>query len=275
VLEDASRGTAVTGAGGKPMPRADAYVDSVESGLADRYVRNYKPYGTHEVVLRLIPDGVRVLDVGCAAGYLGAELTNRGSTVFGVDVDEAAVKRAGGFYHDIRCLNLETATSLPWPRGSFDVIVAADVLEHLRDPRETLAMLASYLRSGGTLIVSLPNIAHFSVRVGLLLGRFRYTRTGILDETHLRFFTFDSACDLVSDSGVEIAEVIGASDRFGRFLQANDTIGRALRGLLAFNIIIVARRRRRSVADESLRAAVSVSGHVSNESASSEIKTPP
>lgn len=210
--------------------------------MGARYSRNYRFYGTHELVLRQVPIGTRVLDVGCASGYLGAALVERGCAVVGIDNDEQALQRAAPAYEQVACFDLEMVDDLPWPEASFDVVLAADVLEHLRDPARTLGFLRRYLRPGGRLIVSLPNVAHVTVRLSLLCGRFAYTETGLLDRTHIRFFTFRSALDLVEEAGFTSHRVLGSSNRFGGVLNAHDAVRSLLGGLLAFNIIIVATR---------------------------------
>jgi 2-polyprenyl-3-methyl-5-hydroxy-6-metoxy-1,4-benzoquinol methylase len=207
------------------------------------YRRNYHPYGAHELILRQIPLGSTVLDVGCATGYLAQPLVARGCRVWGVDKDPDAVARAALCYEDTCAVDLEECERLPWPEAHFDVVLCADVLEHLRDSERALQLVRRYVAPQGLLVVSLPNVAHASVRVPLAFGRFNYRRTGILDETHVRLFTFKTAQDLVSASGFDITRVLGASDRFGGLLHRLGMAGRFLRGLLAYNIVIVATPR--------------------------------
>jgi hypothetical protein len=100
-------------------------------------------------------------------------------------------------------------------------------------------MVRRRIRPKGRLIVSLPNVAHASVRLPLLFGRFRYARTGILDETHLRLFTFTTAREMVESGGFTVERLVGASDHFGALLQHR--MSRLVRGLLSHNIVILAR----------------------------------
>ncbi len=88
--------------------------------------------------------------------------------------------------------------------GRFDAIIFGDVLEHLRDPRAVLEKMSALLKPGGKILISLPNIANIWVRLNLLFGRFNYSRVGILDESHLRFFTLKTAKQLASDSGLDV-----------------------------------------------------------------------
>jgi 2-polyprenyl-3-methyl-5-hydroxy-6-metoxy-1,4-benzoquinol methylase len=87
----------------------------------------------------------------------------------------------------------------------FDAVLFADVLEHLRDPGRVLLRVRPLLADGGAVIASIPNVAHGSVRLALLNGQFRYTPTGLLDNTHLRFFTRDSVRDLFEAAGYHIS----------------------------------------------------------------------
>jgi len=203
------------------------------------YRRNTHRYGTHEVVLRSVPSDSTVLDLGCATGYLGAALKARGCRVWGLDRDPAVVALAESCYEDVRTIDLDECAELPWPEHLFDVALAADVLEHVRDPDRALQMVRRRIRPKGRLIVSLPNVAHASVRLPLLFGRFRYARTGILDETHLRLFTFTTAREMVESGGFTVERLVGASDHFGALLQHR--MSRLVRGLLSHNIVILAR----------------------------------
>jgi 2-polyprenyl-3-methyl-5-hydroxy-6-metoxy-1,4-benzoquinol methylase len=142
-------------------------------------------------LLRHGPNGVRVLDVGCGAGVLGARLRESGNTVWGID---AAGDIAAAATHRLDRFMLADITDRDAVGGllgeeRFDTIVFADVLEHLPDPVGTLRAYGRFLAPGGEVLVSVPNVAVWNVRLGLLLGRFRYTPTGTLDRTHLRFFT--------------------------------------------------------------------------------------
>jgi SAM-dependent methyltransferase len=91
--------------------------------------------------------------------------------------------------------------------GPFDVVLAGDVLEHLVDPRRVLADARSLLAPGGYVVASVPNVAHVDVRMALLCGRFAYRETGLLDATHLRFFTHDTLLELFERAGLAVARV--------------------------------------------------------------------
>ncbi len=194
------------------------------------------------MLLALVPPSTAVLDVGCASGYLGSRLAAQGCTVWGIEQDEQACANVPqGAYVEVLCADIQQAQNLPWPPASFDVIIAADVLEHLLDPLKALLLLRRYLREGGRLLVSLPNIAHVSTRLGLLRGNFRYVETGILDRTHVHLYTFPTAIDLVASAGFTPLRILVGSDRFGVALNRHLWFGRLMRGLLAYNIVIDAR----------------------------------
>ncbi len=142
-------------------------------------------------LLRQGPSGGRVLDVGCGSGILGARLRERGSTVWGIDaaadIAELAARRLDRFMLADIADGERIGELLEGER--FEAIVFADVLEHLTDPVGTLRDYLRFLAPDGEVLVSVPNVAVWNVRAELLLGRFRYTPTGTLDRTHLRFFT--------------------------------------------------------------------------------------
>lgn len=166
---------------------------------------------SHKLVLGEVPDGARVLDVGCATGYLAAELTRRGCVVDGIEFDPRAAEqaRAPGRCREVVVGDLEsplTREAVEAMLGTTrpDHVLCADVLEHLRDPWSTLAWLRTLLAPEGKAIISVPNIAHWTARRALLRGRFDYTDFGLFDRTHLRFFTRASATELARRAGFAV-----------------------------------------------------------------------
>jgi 2-polyprenyl-3-methyl-5-hydroxy-6-metoxy-1,4-benzoquinol methylase len=210
-----------------------------QSVSALRYQRDFRRYGTHSLVLDLVPSRAVVLDVGCASGFLGQALSARDCVVSGLDRESSVIEAARPFYRDVQVIDLDCAEELPWATGSFDVILAADVLEHLTDPARSLAMLKNYVRPGGCIIISLPNVAHLSVRMPLLFGRFSYRESGILDQTHLHLYTFRTAVELAMSCGLRVERTYAGSDRLGFFLSKLNVPTHLLRGLLAHNIILL------------------------------------
>jgi methionine biosynthesis protein MetW len=166
---------------------------------------------SHRIALDQIRDGARVLDVGCATGYLAAELGTRGCDVLGIEADARAADQAkahcravivGDIESTITRADVEHAVA-----GGIDVVLCADVLEHLRDPWETLRWLRTVLDDeDGRAIVSVPNIGHWTARRELLRGRFPYAEHGLFDRTHLRFFTRASARELAHRGGFAVRE---------------------------------------------------------------------
>lgn len=141
-------------------------------------------------VLALIPESARrVLEIGCGAGRLGASLKSRQQAhVTGIEMDAGAADAARHLLDEVLCADAESS-EITFPDHAFDTVVCADVLEHLRVPERLLARIRRWLEPGGTLVASLPNIQHHSVVTSLLEGNFTYESAGLLDATHLRFFT--------------------------------------------------------------------------------------
>lgn len=149
----------------------------------------------------------RVLEVGCSTGYLTKTLVDRGCDVVGVEIDRAAAAKAETWAERVVVGNLDE--SGVWDEvkdESFDVIVVGDVLEHLRDPLASLRQAARKLKPSGFIVTSLPNIAHGDVRIALMKGRFRYAETGLLDRTHLHFFTLETIRQLMSEAGLVVVD---------------------------------------------------------------------
>jgi 2-polyprenyl-3-methyl-5-hydroxy-6-metoxy-1,4-benzoquinol methylase len=163
---------------------------------------------THANVIRLVGEGHRVLELGPASGYMSAVLRERGCTIVGVELDPDMAAQAEQFCERVIVGDLDKL-DLVEELGDdrFDVIVAADVLEHLRDPLATLRTLRSFLKPEGWFVVSLPNVAHASVRLALLDGHFDYQDLGLLDRTHLRFFTHESIAQLFDEAELAMVEV--------------------------------------------------------------------
>jgi 2-polyprenyl-3-methyl-5-hydroxy-6-metoxy-1,4-benzoquinol methylase len=151
----------------------------------------------------------RVLDVGCGVGLNGAVAKRRGAHVTGLEIAPRSIARAREVLDEVLALDITSDASIrEGLRGkSFDLMLFGDVLEHTVDPASVLHRLLPYVEDEGHVIVSLPNIASWPVRLKLLGGHFDYERSGILDDTHLRFFTRDSAARLVEEAGLEVLRV--------------------------------------------------------------------
>jgi SAM-dependent methyltransferase len=158
----------------------------------------------HELILAAVPDDARVLDVGCATGYLGERLAARGCVVVGVEPNPDAAARARERGVKVVLGDVEdAATRAALPRGN-DRVLFGDVLEHLRDPEDALRFAGELLAPGGRIIASLPNVAVWHARRELLRGRFPRADHGIFDRTHLHFYTRASARGLADRAGYDV-----------------------------------------------------------------------
>ncbi|MGB8427382.1 MAG: glycosyltransferase [Desulfobacterales bacterium] len=148
-----------------------------------------------------------ILDVGCAAGKMAAALKYKlGAEVWGVELVDEIAKQASEELDNV--IIGDIAAALPKiPEAYFDTIIFADVLEHLADPYSVLDKVQSKLKSGGQVVASIPNVQHWSVLKDLLEGRWEYKSAGILDKTHLRFFTRKSVIELFQNAGYKILDV--------------------------------------------------------------------
>jgi SAM-dependent methyltransferase len=157
-------------------------------------------------ILRDLPSGLRVLDVGCGSGVHGAELTKIcGHRVVGVDLFPASVEKAKTRIAEAYVGDVTAPERYPfYGRQQFDLIVFSDILEHLNDPQDVLRRHLALLAPGGKVVISLPNVAIWNVRLALLFGQFEYTDTGTLDRTHMRFFTRRSFRRFAHQSGIQI-----------------------------------------------------------------------
>jgi 2-polyprenyl-3-methyl-5-hydroxy-6-metoxy-1,4-benzoquinol methylase len=165
------------------------------------------PGSTHNLVVELVPEGSSVLEFGCATGYMSDVLAKRrGCRVTGIELDPEAAAVASAYCERVVVGDAETLDLDEHLRDErFDAVLFADVLEHLRDPATMLRRVRPYVAEEGAVVASIPNIAHISVRLALLGGEFRYRDLGLLDDTHLRFFTRESIVDLFESTGFVVS----------------------------------------------------------------------
>jgi 2-polyprenyl-3-methyl-5-hydroxy-6-metoxy-1,4-benzoquinol methylase len=157
------------------------------------------PLWTDYQVVQLIRPNSVILEIGCATGYIGKFLKEkRNCTMFAVEIDKEAAEIAKPYYEKIIIGDVEDEKILEeLPLEFFDYILCMNVLEHLRWPQKVLVHLKKFLKPKGSVIVAIPNVAHWSIRLKLLFGDFEYGKglfgtdhgIALLDETHLRFFT--------------------------------------------------------------------------------------
>ena len=147
----------------------------------------------------------RVLEAGCSSGYFGEALKRAGHEVWGVEMSANAAARAREKLHHVFVGSIEDFLACDAVKGvKFDYITFGDVLEHLIDPGKVLKDCRRILSPGGSMAASIPNVAHKAVRLMLLEGRWDYAEFGILDNTHLRFFTRNSIVEIFTKAGFQI-----------------------------------------------------------------------
>lgn len=162
---------------------------------------------TRRVIAPLLPDKFQsVIEIGCGEGNTLDWLNSEYGPIetCGVEIDPHAAEGARHKGLQVHVLDIETAP-LPMEESSVDLLLCLDVLEHLRDPWTTLGRLARHLKPGGVVIASIPNIAHVSVLAGLVFADdWTYQPAGILDRTHLRFFTGKTSKQLLESAGLKV-----------------------------------------------------------------------
>lgn len=186
------------------MNRSEFY--SSKKDIYSKNVNVLRRGGTHYKIIDLVGTGQRILDVGCSAGYLGKELKKKGNTVYGVEISKYSAEQAKQVLDGVVVGDIEEI-DLPYADGYFDFIICADILEHLFNPINVLTKLKKVLKRDGKLIAVIPNIAYWKIRINLLFGGFEYKESGILDEGHVRFYTYNTSRKLFSKAGLDIVKV--------------------------------------------------------------------
>jgi 2-polyprenyl-3-methyl-5-hydroxy-6-metoxy-1,4-benzoquinol methylase len=173
-----------------------------------RYEEKPDPWSSHSVIAGILseyPPGTRILDVGSASGMMGRICNRRGLLFTGIEPVPEWAEESRPFYEGIIQQDLQH-TDDTFLSG-FRVVLCADVLEHMSVPEFQLSRLVRLQSSGTMFIVSVPNIANLWVRINLLVGKFDYMDRGILDRTHLRFFTYKSAKEMILSTGLLVNRV--------------------------------------------------------------------
>lgn len=172
-----------------------------------REIPDYYECSRPEVQALVNPASRTILDVGCASGTLGAQVKEAlGAEVWGVEIVEDIARQAEERLDRVLTGSIEDVLPL-LPDQYFDTVIFADVLEHLADPYSVVKRIKSKLSRNGEIVASIPNVRHWSVVKDLLEGRWDYQDAGILDRTHLRFFTRKSVIELFLDAGYSITEM--------------------------------------------------------------------
>lgn len=213
-------------------------------------------HSSHYYAQHFVGSNQDVLDIGCGEGFFAAGLKKDGNRIVGVDSLPEASERAAMEQYFSADLNCEGSVTSQLNGLRFDRVLLLDVLEHLVRPERLLAESQIALKDSGRLVVSLPNVANISVRLNLLFGRFPYSDRGILDRTHLRFFTRKAARQLLEENGCEILKekvtvmpvelVLGLAPQNILMRIINGllaTLTAVFPGLLGYQFVFLARRR--------------------------------
>ncbi len=215
-----------------------AWLPRSETGRRTDYYAHLR-----EEIIEAIPDGCgSILDVGCGKGTLGRWLKEQGvGRVCGVELFPDAGAEAKSWLDEVVIGNIET-TPLPFARGAFDCIICADVLEHTADPWAVVAQLKTLLVPGGCIIASIPNVGFHRNLRRLARGQWRYTSEGLLDRTHLRFFTLETITELFESNGMTIEKVFKRVDAGWNIRILNALLFGYIRNTLYLHYIVRVRR---------------------------------
>lgn len=183
-------------------------MNNSKSSLNLVYSQTFNPF-----VNNVVENNHKCLDIGCWNGNLGKQLINKKKCIVdGIDKDKKALLEAvKNGYKNIFLINLNDENyNFDIIKNKYDSIVLADVLEHLIDPKKLLILASRKLKKEGKIIVSIPNGAFILLRLFWLLGKIDYSdKGGLMDETHLRFFTQRTVINLISESGFKVISFKG------------------------------------------------------------------
>ncbi len=173
------------------------YMEEINHGIIKQIPRN----NTEDVIT--------VLDVGCGGGALSDEIKKKGYIVWGIENNKNAALKAAKRIHKVINHDLTDYSVIKSEikNQKFDYIILSDVLEHVYDPFSVLREYMTFLKDHGFLLVSVPNTVVWTNRISFLLGYFDYSDTGVMDRTHIRFFTFKTIINLVKVAGCSIVKV--------------------------------------------------------------------
>jgi methionine biosynthesis protein MetW len=230
--------------------------DRALEDLYESKARTYAAFGSGVVAdhaLRLLPAGGSALDLGCASGGLLALLRPRAGHLAGLELSATAALAAADVADEVVQGALEDP-DLPFAPDGFDLVVLADVLEHLADPQAALRRAAGWCRPGGAVLVSVPNVAHWSARLALARGRWPQEESGTFDSSHLRWFTRASLQELLAGAGLRDVQLdaivpalrnhLGPGQLVQRAEPAWQALGRRVPRLLGYQIVGIGRRGR-------------------------------
>lgn len=172
-------------------------------------VFNTNEFESHMLAFDIIKNNSKVLDIGCATGYMSRKLhLEKKCEMWGVDNNPDALKLAKKYCKKVILQDLNEMNELDIPQKHFDHILILDVIEHLVSPEKILKLMRKYLKKTGSVIISVPNVAHASIRLMLLRGEFNYSNLGIMDKTHVHFYTRETLKKLLINMGYKIIKII-------------------------------------------------------------------
>lgn len=206
---------------------------------------SYFANARHDIVGRLRTDRESaVLELGCGEGGTGqaALAAGKAGRFVGIELNPAAATMARGKLTEVIEGDVESL-DLAALEGQFDALIISEVLEHLTDPWRVLRALARCVRPGGQVFASSPNVAHWRVVRSLVLGRFDYQESGVMDQTHLRWFTPASYRQLFEQAGLDVVSVEPLTPHSGRTRMINRLSGNRFRHLFMTQIMLEAVRR--------------------------------
>lgn len=184
----------------------------------------FDPLNIDRQSIELIPQGSTLLDIGCATGFMGEYLIKKKDCqVYGIEISREEAREARKRLVKVFEGDVENKSTLNQIKEKFDVILAQAIIEHLKDPLKALKSWRRFLKKGGVLIVTTSNITHWSTRLDIIRGKFDYKDYGILDNTHLRFYTMNTFPELVRSAGYKIEKfsidpVGGGLPRISKYL---------------------------------------------------------
>lgn len=189
-----------------PDASASAFLGYVPDSARYNTDNNF-PLESSSIIVSLITLGASVLDIGCGIGAIGSRLVQeRGASVTGIEPESARAEMARGRGLNVHELYLDKTSVANF--STYDYVIFADVLEHLPDPGNLLRLTKQLLEPNGKVVISVPNVAHWSVRYDLAFGRFNYDQYGIMDATHLRWFTKQSLRKFVENCGYTVDKML-------------------------------------------------------------------
>lgn len=199
-----------TGLGGKFVSAQPLQPQTQSASPSKKYLYDIdaNALDSPALLLRAVGENRKVLEIGCASGTQSRAMKERGCRITGIEIDADAASEAAAYCERVIVADLE---SLDFDEAlgteQFEVVTIADVLEHLRRPQHVLTEIRRFLQSDGIVVASIPNVVHAGLILDMAKGQFDYRPYGLLDDTHIRFFTLKSIASLFEACGLEIVQV--------------------------------------------------------------------